>query len=146
MSDDEVFNGTVRRLKKARRNIYKRSTNELRFVNDILSIINEVIVRYDHAMTNGEFTTSPHLHHLSRILNYMIAAYQNIEKMLAEDGFKFLEDYYKVLNLGGMTPINKKLVSKLGNVGKQHMPKVEVKRRHGNLTLGKKKKKKKRKG
>ncbi len=144
-TDEEIFDDLIKKLKKARSKVTKQNINELRFARDILQVINEVIIRYDRAMENGEFTMSPNLPHLARILNYMICAYQNIEKMLTEDNFKFLQDYYKILNLGGLPKPNGKFESKLGNDGKHHVPTQQIKRRRGNLVIDKKKKKKKKK-
>jgi len=158
LSNKEVFDNVIDRLKSARKKVHRKNIAEIKFASDILKVIDEVITKYDAALSRGEFSSSPQAQHIFRTVNYMIAAYQNIEKMLADDSFKFLEDYYNVLNLHKKPDSKDVIESKLGNMGKQHIPllskqrkfrkkKEEIKKkRRGKPKNKKKNKKKKKKG
>lgn len=154
LSNKEVFDNVIDRLKSARDKVHRKNIVEIKFASDILKVIEEVITKYDAALSRGEFSSSPQAQHIFRTVNYMIAAYQNIEKMLADDSFRFLEDYYNVLNLDKKPNSKNVTESKLGNMGKQHIPllskqirtkkkKEEFKKKRRGKHKDKKKKKKK---
>lgn len=128
----EVVNDIIDKLKSVRKKVNKKNILDLRFASDILHVINEVITRYDSALSKGEFVNSSSAQYIFRCLNYMLAAYQNIERMLAEDGFDFLDDYVKTRNLDlGVSKEKRKnkFKSKFGNVGKQHVPMISKERK-----------------
>ncbi len=145
-----VIDDVIDKLQSARKKIKTKSklNRELVFARDILSVIDEVVTRYDRALTDGTFTTSPVAQYLYQALNYMLAAYNNIEKLLMERPFDFLDECYDLrFTQTGKGPEGRPQTGKLkhGRSGKIHIPLLskERKKRGTKKTMKKKKKKKK---
>lgn len=145
-----VIDDVIEKLQSARKKIKTKSklNRELTFARDILSIIDEVVTRYDRALSDGTFSTSPVAQYLFQSLNYMLAAYNNIEKLLMERPFDFLDEYYNLrFTNTGKGPEGRPQVGNLkhGRSGKIHIPIIskERKKRGTKKTIEKKKKKKK---
>jgi len=130
---EAVIEKAIGRLKRARKLTHRRNINELRFASDILHVISEVVIRYDRELAAGGFSNSVASQYLFRTFNYMLAADQNIEKMLAESPFDFLDEYVKTRNLGDDNSVPKKgdkrFIGKLGRMGKTHSPLISKKKR-----------------
>jgi len=148
-----VIDDVIEKLQSARKRIKTKSklNRELVFARDILSTIDEVVTRYDRALSDGTFSTSPVAQYLFQALNYMLAAYNNIEKLLMERPFDFLDEYYNLrFTNTGKGPVGRPQVGDLkhGRSGKNHIPLIskERKKRGTKKTTEKKKKKKKKKG
>lgn len=144
----EVVNDIIDRLKSVRKKVRKKNINDLRFASDILNVIGEVVTRYDSALSRGEFVNSASAQYIFRCLNYMLAAYQNIERMLAQDGYDFMDDFIKTRNLDLVVSKEKKdnkFESKFGSMGKQHIPLITKEKRKYTKKDKKKDKKKKKK-
>jgi len=129
-SPKKVVDSVIQKLKEVRGKLKKQHVEELVFARDVLTVINEVVTRYDRMLESGRFTSSPVAQHLYRSLNYMLAAYQNIEKMLCESPFDYLDEYYKHRFTGNSTSVPKKPTElKHGKAGKQHMPLISKERK-----------------
>lgn len=143
-SPKKVVDSVIKKLKEVRGRLKKQHIEELVFARDILTVIGEVVTRYDRMLESGRFTSSPVAQHLYRSLNYMLAAYENIEKMLAEKPFDYLDEYYKTRFTGNSTSVPKKpMVLKHGKAGKQHMPLISKERKKRSKKKDKKIKKNK---
>lgn len=148
-----VIDDVIDKLKSAREKIKTKSklNRELVFARDILDVISEVVTRYDHAISDGTFSTSPVAQYLYQALNYMLAAYNNIEKLLMERPFDFLDEYYDLrFTHTGKGPKGRVQVEdgklKHGRSGKIHVPLVSEERRKRRTKKTIKKKKRKKKG
>lgn len=148
-----VIDDVIEKLQSVRKKIKTKSklNRELVFARDILSIIDEVVTRYDRALTDGTFSTSPVAQYLFQALNYMLAAYNNIEKLLMERPFDFLDEYFDLrFTNTGKGPEGRPQVGDLkhGRSGKNHIPLIskERKKREAKKTTKKEKKKKRKKG
>lgn len=129
-----VIDDVIDKLKSARKKIKTKSklNRELVFARDILDVINEVVTRYDRALTDGTFSTSPVAQYLFQALNYMLAAYNNIEKLLMERAFNYLDEYYDVrFTQTGKISKNRPQMGKLkhGRSGKIHIPLLNKERK-----------------
>lgn len=136
VSAKNVIDDVIDKLKSARRKIKTKSKlkGELVFARDILSVIDEVVTRYDHALTDGTFSTSPVAQYLYQALNYMLAAYNNIEKLLMEKSFDFLDEYYNLrFTHTGKGPKERVQLQdgklKHGRSGKIHIPLLNKEKR-----------------
>lgn len=131
ISPKKVIDDIIDGLKSARSRIKtpKLLSGELIFARDILFVIDEVVTKYDDALSSGKFSTSPVAQYLYSALNNMLAAYQNIERMLIEKPFDFLDDYYggKRFAQKGKGPDSVEL--KHGRKGKHHIPMIDKERR-----------------
>ncbi len=148
VSPKKVIDSVIEKLKEVRGKLKKQHLEELIFARDILTVISEVVDRYDRALESGRFSSSPVATYLYRTLNYMLAAYQNIEKMLIEKPFDFLDEYYDKRFTSTDTGVKKVTELKHGRHGKQHMPLVskERKKRSKKKEVKKKKFKKNKRG
>lgn len=131
-----VIDDVIDKLKSVRGKIKTKSklNRELVFARDILSVIDEVVTRYDHAISDGTFSTSPVAQYLYQALNYMLAAYNNIEKLLMERPFDFLDEYYNLrFTQTGKGPKGRVQLQdgklKHGRSGKIHIPLIDKERK-----------------
>jgi len=79
---DKLLKSISKLYGKLRDKVNRKNIEELRFARDILKPLDKIFRKYDEALKSGRFTTSGVSHDICKVMNYLSAAFNCMERLL----------------------------------------------------------------